>query len=163
MSPSQVESKSLILGPHNWRRLWGSPTKLWFNRDSRIGKMFEGRSGEHAKSGFVGSSGGSTWRERRQKRRENREHKQQGEQSSLGEGSYQTLRTISGATGHGKFKERDQEVERLCRLVRDLELGARDRRQKRDQNNQERRDDNVGDCYGGESCQSGSCQRRDHS
>ena len=135
MSPSQVESKSLILGPHNWRCLWGSPTKLWFNRDSRTGKMSEGRSGEHAESGSVRSSRGSTWRERRQKRREDREHEQQEEQSGLREGSYQTLRTISGATGHGQFEERDQEVEWLCRLVRDLELEARDRRQKRDQNN----------------------------
>ena len=58
---------------------------------------------------------------------------------------------VSGAIGHGQFKERDQEMERLCRLVKDFELEARDRHQRRDQNNQEMRDDNVGDRYGGES------------
>ena len=47
-------------------------------------------------------------------------------------------------------------MERLCKLVRDLELEARDRRQKRDQDNREMRDDNVGDRYGRESSQSGS-------
>ena len=40
---------------HNWRRLWEFPTKLWFSRDSRIGKTSEGRSGDHAESGSVGS------------------------------------------------------------------------------------------------------------
>ena len=90
--------------------------------------MSEGRSGDHAKSRSIGSSQGSTWREQRQKIPEDREHEQQEEQSNLGEGSYQTLQTVSGATGHGQFEERDQEVERLRRLVRDLELEARDRR-----------------------------------
>ena len=47
-------------------------------------------------------------------------------------------------------------MELLHRLVRDLELEARDRRQRKDQNNRERRDDNVGDRYGRESSQSGS-------
>ena len=49
-------------------------------------------------------------------------------------------------------------MERLCRLVKDLELEARDRHQRRDQNNRERWDDNVGDRYGGESSQFGSRQ-----
>ena len=151
MSSSQVWPKSLTLGTHKWHRLLESSIKLWFDRDSRTGKMSEGRSGDHTESGSVGSSWGSTWRERRQKRREDREREQEEEQSSLGEGSYQTLQTVSGATGHGQFKEKDQEVERLRRLVRDLELEARDRHQRRDQNNQEMRDDNVGDRYGGES------------
>ena len=31
--------------------------------------------------------------------------------------------------GHGRFEERDQEVERLRRLVRDFKLEARNRRQ----------------------------------
>ena len=89
------------------------------------GKMFEGCSGGHAESGSVGSSRGSTWREWRHKRREDKEREQEGEQSGLGEGSYQTRRTISRASRPGQFEERDQEVERLCRLVRDLELEAR--------------------------------------
>ena len=37
--------------------------------------------------------------------------------------------------------------------MRDLELDARNRPQKRDQDDRERRDDNVGDCNGGESSQ----------
>ena len=53
--------------------------------------MSEGHFGGHAESGFAGSSGGSTWRERRQKRREDQEHELAEEQCGLGEGSYQTL------------------------------------------------------------------------
>ena len=73
----------------------------------------------------MGSSQDSTWRERRQKRREDRERERREEESGLGEGSDQTHRTMSGASGHGQFDERDQELERLRRLVRDLELEAR--------------------------------------
>ena len=90
--------------------------------------MSEGRSGGHAESGFVGSSWESTWRERRQKRREDREREREEEQSGLGEGSYQTHQKMSGASGHGQFNKRDQELERLRKLVRDLELEARVRR-----------------------------------
>ena len=113
--------------------------------------MSEGCLGDHAESGSVGSSRGPTWRERRQKRRENKEHEREEEQSGLEEGSYQTLQMVSGATGHERFEERDWEVELLCRLVRDFELKARNRHQRRDQDNRERRDDNVGDRDGGES------------
>ena len=101
--------------------------------------------------------------ERRQKRSEDMECEQEEEQSGLGEGSYQTCRTISGALGHGQFEEKDQEVEWLHRLVRDLELEARDRCQRRDQDNRERRDGNVGNLCGGESSQSDTCPHRDHS
>ena len=89
--------------------------------------MSERRSRDHAESKSVGSSQGSTRRERWQKRQEDKECEREEEQSGLKEGSYQTHRMISGATGHGQFKERDQEVERLRRLVRDLESEARDR------------------------------------
>ena len=61
--------------------------------------MSEGRSGDHAKSGSVGSSQGSTWWEQRQKRREDREREREEEQFGLREGSYQTLQTESGAMG----------------------------------------------------------------
>ena len=94
--------------------------------------MFEGCSGGHAKSGSVGSSQESTWRERRQKRCEDRERKREEEESGLREGSYQTHRTISGASRHGQFNERNQELEQLRRLVRDLDFEARGRRQRRD-------------------------------
>ena len=90
--------------------------------------MSEGRSRSYAESGYGRSSQGSTWQERRQKRCEDREHEQEVKQSGLGEGSYQTHRTISGASGRGCFDERDEELERLRRLVRDLELEARGRR-----------------------------------
>ena len=73
----------------------------------------------------MGSSQDSTWRERRQKRRKDRERERREEESGLGEGSDQTHRTMSSASGHGQFDERDQELERLSRLVRDLELEAR--------------------------------------
>ena len=52
-------------------------------------------------------------------------------------------------------------MERLRRLMRNLEFEARDKRQRRDQHNRERKDDNVGDRYGGESSQYSSRQRRD--
>ena len=91
--------------------------------------MLEGRSGDHAESGSVGSSWGSIWQERRQKRHEDKECEQEEEQSGLGKGSYQTLQTISGATEHERHEERDREIERLRRLVRDFKLEARNRRQ----------------------------------
>ena len=125
--------------------------------------MSEGHSGGHAESGSVGSSWGSTWREWRHKSREDRERERKEEQSGLGAGLYQTRRTISDASGHGKFEERDQEVERLCRLVRDLEFEARGRCQRRDRDNRERRDGSVGNRCGGGSNQSGSRPRRDRS
>ena len=70
-------------------------------------KMSEGRSGGHTKSGSVGSSRGSTWWERRHKRHEDRECEQEDEQFGLRKGSYQTHQTISGASGHMQFEERD--------------------------------------------------------
>ena len=84
--------------------------------------MFESRLGSYAESGSRRSSRASTWQERRKKRREDIEHKQEEEQSGLGEGSYQTHQTVSRVLGHGKFDERDEELEHLHRLVRDLEL-----------------------------------------
>ena len=92
--------------------------------------MSEGHSGSHAESGSVGSSRGSTWWERRQKRREDRERERVEGQSGLGEGSYQTLWMVSGAMGHDQHEEKDQEIERLHRLVRDFELEEKNRRQR---------------------------------
>ena len=115
------------------------------------GKISEGYSGGHAESGSAGSSQGSIWREQGQKRHEDRERERVEEQSGLEEGSYQTLRIVSGATGHNQHEERDQEIERLRRLVRDLELEERNRRQRRNQDNRERRDNNVRNRDDGES------------
>ena len=96
--------------------------------------MSEGRSGDHAESGSVGSSQGSTWWERRQKRSEDREREREREeeQSGLREGSYQTLQTVSSAMEHEWHEERDREIERLRKLVRDFKLEARTRHQRRD-------------------------------
>ena len=127
--------------------------------------MSEGHSRGHAESGSVGSSQESIWRERRHKRRENRERERVEEQFGLEEGSYQTHQTISSVSGHGQFDERDQEVEWLRRLVRDLELEARGRCQRKDRDNQERRDGSVGNRCREESNQSSSrpCRDRSHS
>ena len=125
--------------------------------------MSEGHSRGHAKSGSARSSRGSIWWERRQKRHEDRERELAEEQFILGEWSYQTLRTTSGAMGHDQHDERDQEIERLHRLVRDFELEGRNRRQRWNQDNRERRDDNVGDRNDEGSSQTSSYQRRDHS
>ena len=100
--------------------------------ETQAREMSEGRSGGQAESGSVGSSRDSTWRERRQKMHEDRERGRGEEESGLGEGSDQTHRTMSGASGHGQRDGRDQELERLRRLVRDLEFEARDWRQRRD-------------------------------
>ena len=125
--------------------------------------MSEGDLGGHVESGSVGSSWGSTWWERRHKRREDREREQEEEESGLKEGSYQIHRTILGALGHEQFKERDQEVEQLHRLVRDLELEARGKRQRRNREEQERRDGSVGNRCREGSNQSGSRPRQDRS
>ena len=103
------------------------------------------------------------WRERRHKRREDRDRKQEKERSGLGEGSYQTHWTMSGASRHGKFDERDEELERLRKLVRDLELEARGRHRRRDQNNQKGGSASEGDRYGTRSNRSSSHRHRDRS
>ena len=58
--------------------------------------------------------------------------------------------------GHEQYEERDQEIEQLRRLVRDFELEERNRHQQWNQDNRERRDDNMGDRDDGESSQSDS-------
>ena len=63
---------------------------------------------------------------------EDRDREQEEERFGLGERSYQMHRTMSGASRHGQFDERDKELKWLCRLVRDLGLEARGRRQRRD-------------------------------
>ena len=65
---------------------------------------------------------------------------------------------MSGASKHGQRDGRDQELERLRKLVRDLELEARGRHQRRDRDNREMRDDSVGNR--GEESSSQSSPRR---
>ena len=55
---------------------------------------------------------------------------------------------MSGASGHEHFDKRDKELERLRRLVRDLELKARCRRQRRDCKEREEGLASVGGRYG---------------
>ena len=62
-----------------------------------------------------------------------------------------------------QYDERDQEIEQLRKLVRDFELEGRNRRQRQNQDNRERRDDNVGGRNDEEPKQTSSHQRRDHS
>ena len=125
--------------------------------------MSEGRLGGHVESRSVGSFWDSTWWERRIKRREDRERERREEESGLGKGSDQTHQTMSSAPGHGQFDEIDQELERLRRLVRDLELEARGWRQRRDRDNRERRDGSMRNRGEEGSSQSGSHQHRDRS
>ena len=127
------------------------------------GTMSDRLSESYAKSGSVGFFWGSTWRERRHKRCEDRDHEQDEERSGLGEGSYQTHRTMLGASGYGQFDEREEELERLHKLVRDLELEARGRRPRGNRDNQEGGSVSRGDRYRTRSNQSGSCRHRDHS
>ena len=101
----------------------------------KLGKMSERCSGSYAKSGSVGSSRRSTWREQRHKRREDKDRGQEEERSGLGEGSYQTHQTMSSASGHKQFNERDEELEQLHRLVRDLKVEAKGRNQRGDRGN----------------------------
>ena len=72
---------------------------------------------------------------------------------------------MSGASGCNHFDirdeecdQRDEELERLCRLVRDLELQARGRYQRRDHGERRERSASVGDHHGARSHQSGSSQ-----
>ena len=70
---------------------------------------------------------------------------------------------MSGALGHRRFDKRNEELEHLRRLVRDLELEARGRHRRRDRDDCEEGSVNVGGHYGAKSYQFGSHQHRDHS
>ena len=65
-------------------------------------------------------------------------------------------RTMSSASGHRRFDERDKELEHLCRLVRDLELELRGKRRSRNRDDQEERSGSGGGRYRARSHQSGS-------
>ena len=123
-----------------------------------------------AESGSKKSFRGSTWRERRQKGYEDEEYEQEEGQSGLGEGSFQTYRTIFNALRRNRFDKKDEEFERkdeelecLRSLVRDLELEARGRRRRRDYEECEERSTSVGGRHGAGSYQSGSHRHRDRS
>ena len=79
-------------------------------------------------------------------------------------------RKISDASRRNRFnrrdeelKQRDEELERLCRLVRDLELEARGRCRRRDNEERGERSASVGGHLGVGSYQSRSHRHRDRS
>ena len=125
--------------------------------------MFERCSGSYAKSAFGGSSRRSTWREQRHKIHEDRDREREEEQSGLEEGSYQTHRTVSGVSGHGQFDERDEELEHLHRLVRDLKLEAKGVRWRRDRGDQKEGSTSGGGHYRVRSHQFGPDRHRERS
>ena len=77
-------------------------TKLWFDRDSHTGKCLK-----DVREATLKADLGDPRRERRHKRREDKEHEQEKEQFGLRKGSYQTHWTISSASRHRQFEERD--------------------------------------------------------
>ena len=125
--------------------------------------MSKRRSGDCAGIGSEGSSRGSSWRKRRQKEREDRRHDQLEVMSGTGEGSYQTQRTVSGAMGQRRREEQDEEVGRLRRLVRGLELEVRGRRRGGDRNIRQQENWIRGNRYEEGSNQSGPRLQRSHS
>ena len=112
------------------------------------GKIFRRQSRSYAESGSRRSSRRSSWRERRQKRREDKEYEQGKKQSGLRERSFQTHQTLSGASGHERFDRKDEKLECLHRLVRDLELETRGKRQRRDRKELAKGSANVKGGYG---------------
>ena len=93
--------------------------------------MFDHHSASYADSGSRGSSRSLSWQEMRHKRNENRRYDWDGEHSGSGEGSSQTYQSASKIPEQKHRDRRDQEPERLHRLVRDLELEVHNRDRKR--------------------------------
>ena len=56
--------------------------------------------------------------------------------------------SMSRTSGHKSFDRRDEELERLRRLVRDLELEARGRRQRRNREEHVEGSTSVGSSHG---------------
>ena len=97
----------------------------------QLRKMFEQFSVSYAASGSRGSSRVFNWREMRYKRNKDQWHEQDGEYSSPGEGSSQMYRSMSDVPEHEHRDRRDQDLEHLRRMVRDLELELRGRCRRR--------------------------------
>ena len=125
--------------------------------------MSDHHSASYANNGSGGLYRSSSWQERRHKRNEDRRHKQDGECSSSGEGSSQTYRSTSKVLEQEHHDKRDQALEHLYRLVRDLELEVcgRHRRMNRDESSEGSISDR--DSHGEVSHQSGSHWSRERS
>ena len=128
-----------------------------------VRKMSRRHLESYAESGSRGSLRGSSWRERRPKRDEDHRYEQEKDHSSLGEESFRTYRLMSGTSGYEHFEKRDEELERLHKLVRDLELEARCRRQKRDREERVERSASLGGSHGQVPYQSCSHRHQDRS
>ena len=87
---------------------------------------------------------------------EDREHEQEEEHFSHGERSFQTHRTLSGASGREHFDKKDKELKHLRRLVMDLELEARGRCRERDHEEHAEGSTSMGGHYRERSHQFGS-------
>ena len=59
---------------------------------------------------------------------------------------------MSGTSRHERFDKRDEELKRLHRLVKDLELEAKGRCQRRDRKERAKGSASVGGCYREVSC-----------
>ena len=122
--------------------------------------MSERHSRSYAESGSRGSSWGSSWQERSYKKDEDPRYEQAEEHFGPEEGSFQTYRSMSGASVHECFDRRDEELKRLRRLVRDLEIEARGRRRRRNHEKHANGSTSIGSSHGKASHQSGSHQHR---
>ena len=125
--------------------------------------MFGRHSGSYVENGSKGSSRGSSWREMRHKRDEDQRYKQEEEHSGPREGSFQAYQSMLDASRHERFDRRDEELERLRRLVKDLELEARGRRQKRNREEHTEGLGSVGSSNTEAPYQSGSHRHQDQS
>ena len=90
------------------------------------------------------------------KKDEDQRYEQEKEHFGPGGGSFQMYRLVLGASEHERFDRRDKELERLCRLVRDLELEARGRRRRRNREKHAEGSVSVGSSHGEASHQSSS-------
>ena len=97
------------------------------------------------------------------KRNADRRHKWDGEHSGLREGLLQTYRSAFEVPEQEQRDRRDQKLEHLCRLVRDLELEVQGRHQRRNHNESPKGLVSAGVSYGEASRQSGSHLCRDRS
>lgn len=125
--------------------------------------MSDHRLMRYAESGSEGSSRGSSWRERQYKRNEDQRHEWYEERSSSGEGSSQTYQLSFEVPTQEQHDRRDQELEHLHRMVRDLELEVWGRCQSRDRDEFPERSKSVKGSHGEASHQFGSRRSRDRS
>ena len=102
-------------------------------------------------------------RERRYKRNEDRRCERNDGSSSSGEGSSQTYQSAFEVFKQKHYDMRDHELERLHRMVRDLELEVLGRCRRRDRDKSFKGSVSVGGSHGEASRQSGSRRSRDRS